>query len=106
MSLKTKCSSTLFKVARAERLAINTPIQGSAADLMKKAMVDVDKVLVEEFPSARMLLQVHDELVIEIEEEKAEAMCKRVKAVMEQAFEFKVPLKVDYGFAKNWAEAH
>jgi DNA polymerase-1 len=93
-------------VARAERLAINTPIQGSAADLIKKAMVTAHDALEKEVPSAKLLLQVHDELVLECPEDDVQVACDIVREAMVSAFEFKVPLKVDFAWGRSWAEAH
>ncbi len=92
--------------ARAERVAINAPIQGTAADLVKTAMIKVDALLEKEFPAIKMLLQVHDELVLECPENQADSVAKSVQKAMEQAFTLTVPMKVEYGFAKNWAKAH
>ncbi len=90
----------------AERMAINTPIQGSAADLIKKAMIDVQAFIEKETWPAAMLLQVHDELVFEVQAARVEAFAEKVKAVMCAAIPLKVPLKVDSGAGKNWLEAH
>lgn len=88
----------------AERTAINTPIQGTAADIIKLAMVHIDERLKREGMRSRMLLQVHDELVFEVVEEELEAMQRLVPEVMEQAIELNVPLKVDVSYGKNWYE--
>jgi len=91
----------------AERAAINTPIQGSAADLIKLAMLRVPALLAEErFAGATLVLQVHDELVFEVPEARAEALAAEVRALMENVWELSVPLVVDTNFAPNWAEAH
>jgi DNA polymerase-1 len=92
--------------AAAERVAINTPVQGSAADLIKKAMLSVDARLRTEFPGQLMLLQVHDELLLEVDEDKAEAVGEMVAEEMVGAIELSVPLVVDLGIGKNWDEAH
>jgi DNA polymerase-1 len=92
--------------AFAERAAINAPIQGGAADIIKRAMVRLPDALKAESLSARMLLQVHDELVFEVPEAELEATKSVVKRVMEGAAHLTVPLLVEVGFAKNWAEAH
>ncbi len=89
-----------------ERLAINSPIQGSAADLIKKAMIDVDRALREKGLAAAMLLQVHDELVFEVREEALEPAKALILKKMEQAGDLCVPLKVDLGWGRNWTEAH
>lgn len=90
----------------AERTAINTPVQGTAADIIKIAMIAIDRTLTDQFPAARMLLQVHDELVFEIDEEHAVTFCEWVKESMSGAYGLSVPLKVDAGIGKNWNEAH
>ncbi len=90
--------------AGAERIAINTPIQGTAADLIKLAMVRVHAGLAG--TGARLLLQVHDELVIEVPEAEVAAVAARVKATMEDAATLCVPLKVDTGWAQTWDAAH
>ncbi len=88
------------------RTALNTPIQGSAADLIKKAMVDLFGRMREKFPRVRMILQVHDELVFEVPEGEVEGFGKVCKEVMEGAMELSVPLVVDMGTGRNWREAH
>jgi DNA polymerase-1 len=90
----------------AERSAINAPMQGTAADIIKRAMLAVDRWLEEERLDARLIMQVHDELVIEVAEAHAEAAAARVKAIMESAAELAVPLRVDTGIGANWDEAH
>ncbi|MFL6562417.1 MAG: DNA polymerase I, partial [Bacillus sp. (in: firmicutes)] len=80
----------------AERTAMNTPIQGSAADIIKKAMIDMDDALKDKGLKTRLLLQVHDELIFEAPEDELEILKKLVPDVMENALELKVPLKVDY----------
>jgi DNA polymerase-1 len=90
----------------AERVAQNTPMQGSAADIMKLAMLKVDAILREPTCDASMLLTVHDELIIEVEAGQAESVTKRVQEAMQAAYELKVPLVVDVGLAKSWADAH
>ncbi len=88
------------------RTALNTPIQGSAADLMKKAMVDVFRVMRERFDSVRMIIQVHDELVFEVPESMVDEFSKVCKEVMENVMNLSVPLSVDVGVGRNWKEAH
>ncbi len=90
----------------AERTAINTPIQGSAADLIKKAMINMQTFIESSKFPAQMLLQVHDELVFEVQEKRAEEFAKQVKQIMEGAMKLRVPLVVDCGIGKNWLEAH
>ena len=90
----------------AERMAVNTVIQGTAADLIKKAMVEVDAALRREGLAARMILQVHDELVFELPPEEEEVLTARVRAIMEGVFELAVPLRVDIGVGRSWRDAH
>ena len=90
----------------AERVAINTPVQGSAADLIKAAMIAVDRRLREEFPGQQMLLQVHDELLLEVDEGREQEVGEMVRREMAGAIELDVPLIVDVGLGRNWDEAH
>jgi len=90
----------------AERMAINTPIQGSAADLIKAAMIRISKSLPEKGAQARMIIQVHDELVFEVPEKELEAVRELVREEMEGVIKLRVPLKVDINSGPNWAEAH
>jgi len=90
----------------AERTAINTPIQGSAADLIKVAMIRIQKRLEEEKSAARMIMQVHDELVFEVPRAEAEAARELVRSEMEGAIRLDVPVRVETGVAGNWLEAH
>ena len=92
--------------AYAERIAINTPLQGSAADLMKLAMIRVHGALKEHFPSARLLLQVHDELLVECAAAEADAISASVRAEMENCFPLRVPLVVSVGQGATWFDAH
>jgi DNA polymerase-1 len=89
-----------------ERIAVNTPIQGTAADLIKLAMLRLDKVLRETGSPALMLLQVHDELVLEVAAAEVAAVTLLVREAMEQALPLAVPLVVDVHTGRNWAEAH
>ncbi len=89
-----------------ERLAVNTTIQGTAADLIKKAMIDIDMDLGRKGMKTGMLLQVHDELVFEVPEEELESVQELVRNRMENVHELSVPLVVDMGWGRNWAEAH
>lgn len=89
----------------AERTAMNTPIQGTAADIIKLAMVQMDAALAKLGLKSRMLLQVHDELVFEVPEDELEVMKKLVPEVMEQALELSVPLKAEVSYGRNWYEA-
>ncbi len=88
--------------AQAERMAINSPIQGTAADIIKLAMIKIDAELRERNMKSRMLLQVHDELIFEVEEEEIDAMKELVRRGMETIVQLKVPLKVDMGLGVNW----
>lgn len=90
----------------AERTAINTPIQGTAADIIKIAMINIQEYIEEYELKTRMLLQVHDELVFEIPEEELEEVPGKIREMMETAYELDVPLKVDMGIADNWLDAH
>lgn len=89
----------------AERTAMNTPIQGTAADIIKKAMVNIKRVLQEEQQSARMLLQVHDELIFEVPEAEIDALSQLVRREMEGVITLKVPLKADINIGDTWYEA-
>ncbi len=89
----------------AERTAMNTPIQGTAADIIKKAMIDMDEALKDKGLKTRLLLQVHDELIFETPEEEIEILKELVPSVMENALELKVPLKVDYAYGPTWFDA-
>ncbi|MFP7308866.1 DNA polymerase, partial [Enterococcus faecalis] len=89
----------------AERTAINTPIQGSAADILKIAMIEMARRLKEEKLQATMLLQVHDELVFEVPESELEQLNQLVKEVMEHAVSLHVPLITDSSWGKTWYEA-
>ena len=90
----------------AERNAVNAPIQGSAADIIKLAMIQIYKKIKAEDWQSRMLLQVHDELVFDVAKHEKEVFQKMVKTKMENAFDIGLPLLVDIGFGKNWLEAH
>jgi DNA polymerase-1 len=89
-----------------ERAAINAPLQGSAADIVKRAMIRVPPALAAKGLGARMLLQVHDELLFDVPEAEVEETAAVVKSVMEQAASIRVPLIVDTGLGDNWDEAH
>ena len=90
----------------AERTAINAPMQGTAADIIKRAMISVQGWLQKDDPGARMIMQVHDELVFEVAEDAVDAVRDRVIELMNSAADLTVPLKVDAGVGKNWDEAH
>ena len=89
-----------------ERVAMNSPIQGAAADVIKLAMLAVHRRLADEGKAARILLQVHDELILELPEAERDAVRRIVTEAMEGVIELMVPLKVDIGIGKNWREAH
>ena len=88
-----------------ERIAVNTPVQGTAADMIKRAMVNLHRRLSDEDSGAVMIIQVHDELVLEIPEGKVEAVAAMVREEMENAIELDVPLVVEVGWGANWMEA-
>jgi len=90
----------------AERTAINAPMQGTAADIIKRAMIDVDDWLPDSGFDCRMIMQVHDELVFEIKADQVDAATAEIKAIMEAAAELNVPLVAEAGVGKNWDEAH
>jgi DNA polymerase-1 len=89
----------------AERTAVNTPLQGTAADLIKVAMINIDRELEKQKLKSRMLLQVHDELVFEVPRDEVDTMRELVKRNMESAIELRVPLVVDVGVGTNWRDA-
>lgn len=89
----------------AERTAMNTPIQGSAADIIKKAMIDLHHKLLDEKLEARMLLQVHDELILEAPKTELDRLIEIVPAIMENTVDLSVPLKVDYEYGNSWFDA-
>jgi DNA polymerase-1 len=99
-------SSNPARRSYAERAAINAPIQGTAADIMKRAMIQVDRALERSDLQARMLLQVHDELVFEVPASETDATALLVRKTMEQAAHLSVPLTVDVGSGANWDAAH
>ena len=90
----------------AERIAINMPIQGSAAELIKIAMIDIHKELLKEDLKSKMILQIHDELLFEFPEDEEDKLISIVVNSMEKAMRLKVPIIVDYGVGNNWYEAH
>jgi DNA polymerase-1 len=89
----------------AERTAVNTPLQGTAADLIKMAMIRIDRQLTERNSAAKMLLQVHDELVLEAPPEEVAELKQLVKREMENVYALEVPLIVDVGTGANWRDA-
>ena len=90
----------------AERTAINAPMQGTAADIIKKAMLDVDRWLLSQDVDASIVMQVHDELVLEVNESILDTLIKKINTLMSGAASLDVPLVVDVGFGENWDEAH
>ncbi|NGP86910.1 DNA polymerase I [Fodinibius halophilus] len=90
----------------AERTAINMPIQGTAADIIKQAMIDIQQYLEEHELDTSMLLQVHDELIFEVPVDEADDVPAKLQELMEEAYELACPLKVDMGLADDWLEAH
>jgi DNA polymerase-1 len=92
--------------AGAERAAINAPMQGTAADIIKRAMIAVDAWLAEQQRKALMILQVHDELVFEVDADFVPTLLKEATARMSAAAQLSVPLVVDSGVGDNWDEAH
>ena len=90
----------------AERNAVNAPIQGSAADIIKIAMINIHHKLVSENWKSKMLLQVHDELVFDVHNSELEKIKPMIKQEMENAFVMNVPLEVEIGVGRNWLEAH
>ncbi len=102
----TELSSDNFRIRQmGERMAQNAPVQGSAADIFKLAMIDLDRALDAAGSPARMLLTVHDELVLEVPDDEQQATEGLVREVMEHVTELRVPLTVDTGFGPNWATA-
>ena len=102
----TPTAGTAASRSHALRAAINAPMQGSAADIMKLAMIEVDRRLAAEGFQTRMLLQVHDELVLEAPEDEVERLSRMLPAAMTGVCELKVPLAVDIGVGRNWDAAH
>ena len=99
-------SSKNFNIrSGAERMALNTPIQGTAADIIKLAMIRVHDSIAKEGLQAKLLLQVHDELIVECPEEEVESVLRLVTREMESAAELKVPLVAEALAGKNWYEA-
>ena len=90
----------------AERNAINAPIQGSAADIIKLAMIDVDRALKAAQMRSKMILQVHDELVFDVYEPEIELLTKTIIPIMENVISLRVSLKAEFGIGNNWLEAH
>ena len=104
--LKDINSANMMVKSGAERNAVNAPIQGSAADVIKIAMINIHKKLISENWKSKMLLQVHDELVFDVHNSELEKIQPMIKHEMENAFIMDVPLEVEMGLGKNWLEAH
>jgi DNA polymerase I len=90
----------------AERSAINAPMQGTAADIIKRAMIDVQGWLQSAGLRARLIMQVHDELVLEVGADEIPTVVAKLREIMVRSGELRVPLKVDVGMGNNWDEAH
>ena len=90
----------------AERNAINAPIQGSAADMIKMAMINIHGWLKENHPNTRMILQVHDELLFDVPKNEVDVIAPHIKHIMQTAMQLKVPVEVEYGTGENWLQAH
>ncbi|MFW2135862.1 DNA polymerase I [Chryseobacterium sp. TY4] len=104
--LKDINSSNFVVKGHAERNAVNAPIQGSAADIIKLAMIKIDNILTEKQLKTKMLLQVHDELIFEAPLDEVDEVSTIIKDAMESAYSTKVPLTVEVGVGDNWLEAH
>ena len=91
--------------AMGERMALNTPIQGTAADILKMAMVKLHNILKEKNLKTKMLLQVHDELIFDVPEDELEEVKEIVRDTMENIYKLDVPLKVEINYGKDWYEA-
>ncbi len=104
--LKDINSANAVVRSAAERNAVNAPIQGSAADVIKIAMINIHKKLRDENWKSKMLLQVHDELVFDVHNNELEKIQPMIKHEMENAFKMSVPLEVELGMGKDWLEAH
>ena len=99
-------ASNAARRAGAERAAINAPMQGTAADIIKRAMIAVDGWLQKEQPRVKMIMQVHDELVFEVHKDDVEAVSQKIHELMENSMQLDVPLLVEVGSGVNWDEAH
>ncbi|MFL2629025.1 MAG: DNA polymerase, partial [Flavobacteriaceae bacterium] len=89
-----------------ERNAVNAPIQGSAADIIKLAMINIQNIIEKEKLKSKMLLQVHDELVFDVHKNELKFLKSMVKNEMENAYKLGIPLTVEIGIGNNWLEAH
>ena len=91
---------------QAKRIAINTPIQGTSADMIKIAMIQIHKLIKEKKYKSKMILQVHDELVFEVTKDEKNSFFVDAKSIMESSMKLKVPIRVEGKFGKNWNDAH
>ena len=89
---------------QAKRFAMNAPIQGSGADIMKLAMIAVDQAIKEHHFKSKIILQIHDELIFDVYEDEVETLMQVVKEAMESCFKLDVPLLVEGNYARNWAD--
>ncbi|ALB01246.1 DNA polymerase I [Francisella persica ATCC VR-331] len=99
-------SKNIMQRNAAERAAINAPMQGTAADIIKKAMIDVNTMILQEYNEVKMVIQVHDELVFEVKKTKLEEIAAKIKAIMEAAVKLRVPLEVNVDAGESWDQAH
>ncbi|WP_392561222.1 DNA polymerase I [Orbus sturtevantii] len=99
-------SSNGIEKRAAERAAINAPMQGTAADIIKTAMIEMDKFIDTQNDKIKMIMQVHDELVFEVKENDIDFIAKQIKSIMENCYKLAIPLKVDIGIGDNWDQAH
>ena len=100
-------SANAIRRKAAERAAINAPMQGTAADIIKRAMIDVDAWLRQpDAPQVTMIMQVHDELVFEVREEDVKSASAKIQQLMENSVKLDVPLRIDVGVGDNWDQAH
>ncbi|HBB37377.1 MAG: polymerase I protein [Candidatus Moranbacteria bacterium GW2011_GWC1_45_18] len=97
-------SSNIQLRNQAERMAVNMPIQGLAADIIKLAMIEADKLIAEKYPASRMILQIHDELLFEVPEKESKRFAKDIKSAMESVYKLSVPLIADVKVGDNWGE--
>jgi len=104
--LKNINSNNSFVRSGDERNAVNAPIQGTAADIIKIAMINIQKILNEKNYKSKMLLQVHDELVFDIHKDELQELKPLIKSTMEDAFTLSIPLVVDIDEGDNWLDAH
>ena len=104
--LKNINSQNAIVRAGDERNAVNAPIQGSAADIIKIAMINIDRLFKKEKYKSKMLLQVHDELVFDIHKDELELLKPIIKSEMENAYKISIPLTVDLDIGDNWLDAH